>query len=556
MAKGGYSLKKALKFGLICLVWIALAINLGLSFTLKTDKEVYYCDPFDWCEPVKLTLTNDIIGTYKIVFTWSNETKGYIYDNKLPYAFINKSGELTVSNLAIQKGTYNFIWTAKVRGTVKFNVTIYSGSNKVVAQLDPFFTPDCTQGRRINITNSWNNAPLYNFTAPVFLNSSVLNYSATNETDLRFYSSNGSLLNKDVELWNITGTSIAWVKIPNVNITDDFLYMYYSCNTSVSDNISEIWSDYEVVYHLNNTLTDVSPNGNTGVVTGNTNFWDNGTLAGSFYFDGASVILSTSNIGVSNDDTRTYSVWAKLYTWADSTPYIGQGSVYDNGDWLVGGFDGNYYYGVRGNGVDATYTSTDSRDDFGIWTLLTYVYDGNNRKIYRNGTIIGDEAKAVSSTDTPLALGRLTDYPAGYLIAQEDEARVTKLVRDIMFINASYLAETNQFFIFGDLETFEPEPEPPLVYGNLTCPDPDYSQPTMTLCLDNNTLYQEFNFTYMVNNIYTNCSQMRTVLCSNGCSFGKCNKLTYESYLDLLYIFIALLGAFIMILIISKMRIR
>jgi len=337
----------------------------------------------------------------------------------------------------------------------------------------PFNVTGCNKWLNLTYQNAWNSETLLNFTPLIVVNSSILNYSDTGPSDIRVYNSNNDLLLKDIEGWNTGGNSFIWFKDPSIATTNTgYVNLAYNCSDTNADS-SGVWSSYKLVYHLNETagtaITDAS-NNNNGTLN-SASYWANGTIDGSVYFDGANdYITSNSNIGISGGDSRTYSVWAKLFTFADSGVYIGQGTVYDTADWLVESADANNHYSIRGNGADATYSSTASADDFGIWTMLTYVYNGSNRFIYRNGTEIMNTVKAVTSTDSPLILGRCGAYSACYVNAQMDEARLSNSARSNKWINASYMAGVNKFMAYGNVNTWPEAPPDNTSYLTITSP--------------------------------------------------------------------------------------
>ena len=86
---------------------------------------------------------------------------------------------------------------------------------------------------------------LTDFPIAVQFNSDDNIYSNTNSdgSDLRFTDKDGNLLKYEIEKWDETGTSTAWVKVPTVyaNASTTF-YIYYG-NPSASDAESpkEVW---------------------------------------------------------------------------------------------------------------------------------------------------------------------------------------------------------------------------------------------------------------------------------------------------------------------------
>src|SRR3990167_696568 len=148
--------------------------------------------------------------------------------------------------------------------------------------------------KRINITfnNSASTINLTNFTVLVVLNSTRVNYSLTldNGEDIRFVDSDEStLLSHEIELWNESGNSYVWVKVPQIDngSTTDFIQMYYNNQTPVNDgqDFDNTWNDeIPMVYLLSNNtrvgenltrVYDWTNNGNNGTAYGTLTYGTN-----------------------------------------------------------------------------------------------------------------------------------------------------------------------------------------------------------------------------------------------------------------------------------------
>src|SRR3990172_12282946 len=86
--------------------------------------------------------------------------------------------------------------------------------------------------RKIAFNNSGQTENLQNFPVLIRLDSSRIESFRTQNAgeDLRFVDADDTtMLDHEIELWNESGSSYVWVRIPQINgaSTTDFIYMYY-----------------------------------------------------------------------------------------------------------------------------------------------------------------------------------------------------------------------------------------------------------------------------------------------------------------------------------------
>ncbi len=112
------------------------------------------------------------------------------------------------------------------------------------------FTPEPSNGwlyyRELNINPA---TPEIDYQIKVQLNTSNFNYprASPDGSDIRFFDGNQIFLNYWIENWDTSGTSVIWVKIPDLGTT--YIYMYYgnSNATSLSNgtNTFVFFDDFE-----------------------------------------------------------------------------------------------------------------------------------------------------------------------------------------------------------------------------------------------------------------------------------------------------------------------
>ena len=92
------------------------------------------------------------------------------------------------------------------------------------------------------------------------------NCKLENGGDLRFADSDGNLLASEIDTWDVSGTSLIWVKVPTFN-KNTVIKAYYGCSNPPAVDPKEVWSaDYMAVWHMNDagkSMTDSTNGGET-----------------------------------------------------------------------------------------------------------------------------------------------------------------------------------------------------------------------------------------------------------------------------------------------------
>src|SRR3989344_2403387 len=111
--------------------------------------------------------------------------------------------------------------------------------------------------RKITLNNSASAENLTDFPVLVQLSASNIDYAKTQNAgeDIRFVDADGTTaLSYEIEKWDEPGTSLVWVKVPQIDSgsTTDYIYMYFD-NDAANDNqaATSVWdSSFKAVYHL------------------------------------------------------------------------------------------------------------------------------------------------------------------------------------------------------------------------------------------------------------------------------------------------------------------
>jgi hypothetical protein len=428
------------------------------SYTeIQSSNDVYYesnstSHPY---HKFNITINESVNSLTQINISWEGHTTASGTANLYVYNFtLGSWGSSLVSNT----GATDF-WLNK-SFTSGFSDIINAGRMSILVQ-DPenWADSNCNYRRLLSFTKPFGTENLTNFPVLLVLNSTRINYTSTNATDIRFYDAdNTTLLYKETELWNTSGNSYIWVKANVSNATTGFIWAYYNCSNSNADSKTNIWDvNFSMVQHLNETTgthNDSTQYGINGTLTGTVGEGVSGKIAGSDAFAGAGYV----NYGTpswSSFTTATIEAWVyPNVTGAGQIFTASQGTTTNN-------YNEFYTYN---NLVYADMYSTSSLWNFNNpmainkWYHITLVQDGTSAKMYINGTLQAN----TGSTQWWSSLSGITTYREGNLYYNSgqynyfngwiDELRVSNISRSASWINASFLTESDQLITYGSEE--------------------------------------------------------------------------------------------------------
>jgi hypothetical protein len=412
---------------------------------------------------------------YYVAGTYNASTgQAKIYLNGRQENSITYAGNITISPYYVTIGKGNNFWNGTVdeirilnvsRSAAWINASYLSENDNFISygteETSTSTQNNCNYRKTINITNSWNSESLTDFPLLIKLTLNKIDYSKTNATDIRFYDDNAiTLLPKETELWNASGESYVWVKVPRINANSDadYIYVYYGCSNSNIDNKTDVWdSNFKMVHHFKETSgthfdsTSYGNNGTAyeGTIQGNAS----GKIDGADVFDGIDDYVSIPDSPTLEPLNLTVSVWAKntltpatttydqLILSKDTTSYTSTGYA------LTWGWGDDFYWRA-GNGtiVQNLVSTTVARGD--TWYHIVGTFRNGEQKLYINGILIGTNNLAfeIPYNTAPLSIGKVGPYRLQGTI---DEVRISNVSRTDKWINASYLSETDSFTSFG-----------------------------------------------------------------------------------------------------------
>lgn len=338
--------------------------------------------------------------------------------------------------------------------------------------------PSCKHRLKLTFNNSASTEKLIDFPIFVALNSSRINYGETSATDIRFYDGT-TLLSKETELWNASGNSYIWVKVPQVNNSDtSYIYAYYnSTGPNNLDDPTTVWSDYAMVQHLeesSGTLTDSTSHHNDGIPNGGVTQLYPGKIDGAESYDGTddySVINDSSSLNFGTS-SFAFTFWFRSRSTATQDILDKKGGAAGDvnaGYKLVISTTASLGYSVAlGDGVHNVRLNTGSQTSWGadIWTVLTAVVNRTEQVmyVYLNGVAVNSTSiSTVGSVDNTqnLTLGRQAGGTTRFFNGALDEVGIMNGARSASWVKAQYLSTSDQFITFGVEEPVNHPPEKP-----------------------------------------------------------------------------------------------
>jgi len=330
--------------------------------------------------------------------------------------------------------------------------------------LDPWWNTSWQYRKPITIDSSKVDSDLTDFPVLVKLNSSNIDYSKTQDSgqDIRFVAwDNTTELDYEIELWNESGNSYVWVKIPSVSSSSDTKFWIYYGNPSATDgqNPSGVWdSNYAGIWHLSetetNTREDSTSNSNDGTPHG-------GVSDATGLSDGADDFDGTDDyINIPEDSTLkpTSAITIEAVVYIPNT--LSSSAV------IVKNDPGNLGYAIEGSSTKFwAYIGGSWYDAGGVtlslneWHYVVGTYDGSNMRFYVDGA--EDDSVAVTGnieygTGTDMAIGRDNYNPGSstrYFEGIIDEVRISSIARSSAWLKASYESERDNLLTFGSEES-------------------------------------------------------------------------------------------------------
>lgn len=285
----------------------------------------------------------------------------------------------------------------------------------------------------------------------------------------------------DVDVWDSTGTSLVWVKVPNLANGATFRMYYGDASQTVNEGSTGVWTGYAGVWHLSTGLGDSAEGGTTAVAVSPTAPLAAGAIGAGYKISPESVTSGSKTGAIYCPGTASvdYSAGFTLSLWMNNVSYSGNwdqqlffatiGEQWEK----EGGFmimANNYATSGTEAYVYNSYTgakffhSAGRLWDNNVWHLYSVVYDGARVKSYVDGLYGGDANNNVlieiKKRGLPLTLGNYSNADYSKIGSESspgiswkggvDECRFTTAVKSVDWLRAEYLVATTDVTTFGE----------------------------------------------------------------------------------------------------------
>ena len=279
-----------------------------------------------------------------------------------------------------------------------------------------------------------------------------------NGGDMRFTDDAGNFLASEVDTWDPDGTSLIWVKVPNLTSSTK-ITAYYGWKMAPAADGAAVWSNgYVGVWHLNESTLPLAES--SGVSTpfstqyGAPTYGVSGAVGHALDMTSATSTWGARVNAVDDDDLDgfvdfTFEMWTKQDTWdsANNRAMLNKRGNYsvDNSYYWYNATDHDCGAGAlfSTNGVQSIYVNGNSvRPEAGVWAHQAIVRDTVNRDAYSyiNGEVSwhlghsgGAEPMHAGSAQLQLG-GSSLSYP---FPGQIDEFRMSNVARSAAWIKAT-----------------------------------------------------------------------------------------------------------------------
>ena len=297
--------------------------------------------------------------------------------------------------------------------------------------------------------------------------------AAAGGADLRFALADGTPLDSEIAVWDETGESLVWVRLPELADDTSIVLYWGGTDTSFPDSQTDgsVWGDasYVGVWHLEesgDTLADATANGLDGTRHGTV-----GRVAAGLAGAGHRISDGSSGVGIgipnydalSVGDSFTISAWF-VYPQGQTPGYdrlFSRKSNYNDGNgWEVTLRNGSKqnldHRGANGDAQDSA-VFADIAD--GQWHYLAVAYNGNTSSVFVDGVQkVSGKAIGAAPTDNgkTLAFGNNAAYAETTFKGTLDEIRLRDAVTDAAWAAAEWASVSDpDFAVIGPAEAID-----------------------------------------------------------------------------------------------------
>ena len=318
-----------------------------------------------------------------------------------------------------------------------------------------WYDQDWSNVKQITIDNDLVEDNLTNFPVLIYLNadSDLAAHARSDGYDIVF-TLDDCITELDYERVTYSaGTLQAWVRIPNLNASENTVINMYYGNPGASDqqNAEAAWdSNFAAVYHFANNFLDSTSNNNDGSNSGTSDI--SGIVGRARSFDGNNdrILLGTGSI-VNPLNAFTISAWV----YVDTTPPTDrQYAIYSKANdypsesnaftFLVGQYDTSDRYLVlaTNNGSWHDHISN-SQVPLTTWTYVSISYNGSDYIYYINNSPDGSGSYTSPSSNASLNQYIGDSQTSHYFDGRIDELRISSTNRSAEWLVTSFNNQNN-----------------------------------------------------------------------------------------------------------------
>lgn len=304
---------------------------------------------------------------------------------------------------------------------------------------------------------------------------------AADHSDIAFGTDDGSVITPypfEIEVWDTSGTSLVWVRVPSLAAASSF-NLYYGKGASVANTPSDTWAGYAGVWHMDETYDattaatglsyDSTANGLDATPTngGSGNLAQMTSAAGVV---GDARVNATSNATKGNylsvpdydslalGNTFAVSGWFKA-TYVGSYPRLwSRKEAYNsNNGWEIENDNGDAKkFSARGGSQTAVTLNTPTYQN--AWLHIALVYDGTTLTTYANGEPSGSGTiTAATENGKPLSFGNNSNGSERSFTGLYDEIRLLDATPSAAWFAAEYaVAADASCLVYGAVEPLDP----------------------------------------------------------------------------------------------------
>lgn len=334
-----------------------------------------------------------------------------------------------------------------------------SSTGDPLCSADGWWGPLWTHRRRLFIDNEGLGGSIGDFPLLVRLNSDRIDYSVTqnNGQDLRFIASDGvTVLSHEVELWNESGDSFVWLKVPEIPPGDQgmpVIDLYFGNDEALdTSEPAAVWTaGFTSVHHMG-SMADATGTGHDGTPNGGP-VETEGLVGRGTLFDGEDdhIVLPDENHYDFEDDITVEVVLRVDAFDIDFQAVVTKG---DNAWRLQRDGNGNDL-AFANNDFWGTDTLTTGNINDGQWHVVAMTLGGSDKRIFVDGSLADDRfyLENIDETNELVMIGENAGATGRYFEGVIDEVRISGNERSSTWLSLSNRSIRDQgLVLYGPLD--------------------------------------------------------------------------------------------------------